>query len=449
MENRFVTTRSGCAVRALSSCILLAASLLLPAGCSKSDSTQPSADPQAAAPASASAPGQGQASGGSTLVINTNASDPAPKQAFEELVARFRAEHPDIQVKLNIFDHESYKTSVRNFLSSEAPDVISWNAGNRMKAFVDLNLLEDVSDLWQQNGLAESMASSRSAMTVDGKQFGVPYTFYQWGVYYRSDIFEQHGLSAPRTWDELLAVCKTLKDAGVAPFAIGTKYLWTAAGWFDYLNLRINGLDFHQELMAGKVAYTDDRVKAVFDRWRPLIDAGYYIDNHASYSWQEAQAFLLQGKAAMYLMGHFLVPNLPEDARASIGYFPFPQIDPAVGAYEDAPIDTLHIPARAKNKEAARKFLRFAAQADNQAAVNAALGQLPPHKDAAVADDRFLKAGAALLGEAKGLAQFYDRDTDPEMAKIGMQGFQEFMIKPDRRDAILERLDKARQRIFK
>jgi len=54
-----------------------------------------------------------------------------------------------------------------------------------------------------------------------------------------------------------------------------------------------------------------------------------------------------------------------------------------------------------------------------------------------------------MLSASAGLAQFYDRDTSPEMAKIGMQGFQEFMVKPDQRDRILQRLDKARKRIFK
>lgn len=432
MENAHVMTSRGSVAAALMATLLLAS-------CSKSGQEAPADQAQSVTktpPAS------------STLVINTNTSDPAPKAAFDQLIAKFEAEHPDIKVKLNVFDHESYKTSVRNFLSSEAPDVITWFAGNRMKAFVDLGLLEDVSDLWAPDGLARSMATSLGPMTVDGKQYGVPYTFYQWGIYYRRDIFEQNGLAVPATWDELLAVCKALKEKGIAPFTIGTKYLWTAAGWFDYMNLRSNGLAFHQDLMQGKVPYTDDRVKAVFDRWRTLIDAGYYIENHATYSWQEAQAFLYQGKAAMYLIGNFLVPNLPDDVRDNIDYFPFPTIAPGAGKFEDAPIDTLHIPARAKNKAAARKFLAFAARPEIQSAMNETLGQLPPHADATVKDDRFLQAGAKVLGAAEGLAQFYDRDTDPEMAKIGMQGFQEFMVKPERRDEILERLDKARQRIF-
>ena len=383
------------------------------------------------------------------LVINANTSDPAPKAAFEAAIEVFKSENPDIEVKFNVFDHEGFKTSIRNFLSSEAPDVVTWFAGNRMKVFVDKNLLEDVSDLWQAEGLEEKMASSLSAMTVDGKQWGVPYGYYQWGIYYRKDLFEQVGAEVPTTWDELLAVGEKLNAAGITPVTIGTKFLWTAAGWFDYLNIRTNGLDFHIELTDGKASYTDERVKATFAKWKELIDAGFFIDNHATYSWQEAQPFLFQGKAAMYLIGNFIVPMFPEDVADKMGFFQFPVINPAVGIGEDAPTDTLHIPARAENKEDARKFLAFMSRADVQGTLNSTLGNLPPNADSAVPEDPYLRAGFDMLAKADGLAQFYDRDTDPEMAKIGMQGFQEFMVKPDRLDAILERLEKARMRIFK
>ncbi|MEZ5825655.1 MAG: extracellular solute-binding protein [Geminicoccaceae bacterium] len=383
------------------------------------------------------------------LVINANTSDPAPKAAFEAAIAQFEKENPDVTVKFNVFDHEGFKTSIRNFLSSQAPDVVTWFAGNRMKVFVDRGLLEDVSDIWQTEGLDKKMASSLSAMSVDGKQFGVPYAYYQWGVYYRRDLFEQVGAEVPKTWDEFLAVGEKLKGAGITPVTIGTKYLWTAAGWFDYLNIRTNGLDFHIELMDGKVPYTDDRVKATMANWKQLIDAGFFLDNHASYSWQEAQPFLYQGKAAMYLIGNFIVPMFPEDIADKMGYFQFPVIDPAVGIGEDAPTDTIHIPARAQNKEDARKFLAFIARADINGQLASAIGNLAPNNEVAAPEDRFLEAGARILASADGLAQFYDRDTDPELAKLGMQGFQEFMVKPDRLDPILDRLEKARQRIFK
>ena len=47
-----------------------------------------------------------------------------------------------------------------------------------------------------------------------------------------------------------------------------------------------------------------------------------------------------------------------------------------------------------------------------------------------------------------GIAQFFDRDAPAEMAKAGMEGFQEFMVKPERLDDILERLEKVRVRVY-
>ena len=74
---------------------------------------------------------------------------------------------------------------------------------------------------------------------------------------------------------------------------------------------------------------------------------------------------------------------------------------------------------------------------------------MPTNKNSTVGDDPFIKAGFESLSNAYALAQFFDRDAPAEMAKMGMEGFQEFMVKPENLDAILDRLEKARQRIYK
>ena len=385
------------------------------------------------------------------LVINTDTSDPAPKAAFEALIAGFEAENPDITVKWNLFDHEGYKTSIRNFLTADAPDLANWYAGNRMLPYVEAGLFEPVDDVWEQNGLNESLASAKGSMTIEGKIWGVPYTYYQWGIYYRSDIFEQNGITAPETFDDLLAACNTLSDAGITPITIGTKYLWTAAGVFDYLNLRTNGYDFHMALTKGEVPWTDDRVKGTMENWKRMLDANCFLENHAAYSWQEALAPMVQGDAAMYVMGNFAVAPLREAGLTDeqIGFFQFPRISDDVPMAEEAPTDTIHIPANAKNKKDAKKFLAYLARAEVQTEVNKTLGQLPINKDSQVGDDKFLQAGYEMLsGTEGGIAQFFDRDAPAEMAKAGMEGFQEFMVKPERMDKILERLEKVRQRVY-
>lgn len=385
------------------------------------------------------------------IVINSDHSDPAPKKAMEELIADFQKAHPDIKVKWNNFDHEGYKAAIRNFLTADAPDVAAWYAGNRMEPFVKAGLFTDVSDVWTANGLNDQLKSAASSMTIDGKKWGVPYTYYQWGIYYRKDIFEKQGITPPKTWAELLAACEKLKAAGITPFTIGTKALWPTGGWFDYLNLRVNGYEFHMDLTSGKVPYTDPRVKAVFAKWAELVKPGYFVANHAAIDWQDAVPQMVQGKAAMYLMGNFAVATMKSGGlkEEQIGFLQFPQITPNLPVAEEAPTDTFHIPARAKNKEDAKKFLAYVASPAAQSKMNATLGQLPVNNKAEKPQDVFLKQGFEMLSGAYALAQFYDRDANAEMAKAGMEGFQEFMVKPDKADAILERLEKIRQRVHK
>ena len=382
-----------------------------------------------------------------TLVLNSNQSDPVPKAAFAEIIKQFEKENPDIKVKQTIFDHEAYKTALRNWLTTSPPDVVHWYAGNRMKQFVSRNLFEDVSDIWQEEKLDTHMASSLAAMTINEKQWGVPFSYYQWGVYYRKDLFKKFSIKEPKTWKEFLAACEGLKKNGIAPIAIGTKYLWTAAGWFDHLNLRINGLAFHLDLMDGKIPYTDPRVKEVFNTWKQLVEPDYFLANHATYSWQEGHSFMLNGKAGMYLLGNFITHNFG-DKKNLMGFFPFPQINPKVARSEDAPMDTIHIPAKAKNKKDARRFLTFMARADVQSKLNSKIGQIPPHAQATTTSNYFLDKGVEMLKTSAGTAQFYDRDTSPAMAKEGMKGFQEFMVKPERLEKILKRLERARKREF-
>lgn len=378
--------------------------------------------------------------------------DPAPLAAMEEIIADFEAANPDIDIELQNFDHEGYKTSIRNFLSADAPDLANWYAGNRMAPFVNSGQFMDVSDVWEGNGLKDSLASALPSMTIDGKQWGVPYTYYQWGIYYNKEAYAKVGAEVPSTYDEFIANCALFKDAGIDCVTTGTKALWPGAGIFDYMDLRTNGYEFHMDLANGKVAWTDDRVKAAFAEWAKLVEPGYITANHAALDWQDAAALLVQGKAANYVMGNFAVAVFKEGGLTdeTLGFLPFPTINPDVPRAEEAPTDTVHIPSGASNVEDAKTFLAYLAGAEAQTKINAAMGQLPINKDASVAaDDPFISAGFELLSTTPGgIAQFFDRDAPAEMAKLGMEGFQQFMIQPDQLDKILERLEKARQRIY-
>jgi len=384
------------------------------------------------------------------LVINSMHSDPDVKKAFQEVVDSFKKENPDINVTLNTTSHESYKVQIRTWLPNKAPDIATWFAGNRAKYFVDKGLIEPIDSVWApvENEFSDSV---KNVVKFNGKYYLLPISYYNWGFYYRKDIFEKAGVSKPPvSWEEFLETLKKVKASGVTPIAIGTRDGWPAAAWFDFLNMRINGYALHMELMDGKVSYADARVAKTFQVWQSLIEGSNFNKSASALSWQEATSLLWQGKASMYLMGNFITSQIPKDVANKIGFFAFPTIDPKVQRAEVAPVDVFFIPAKAKNKSEAKLFMAFLAKASTQEAFNRALNLIPTNKLAKVdSKGLFLKAGLETLSKAKNVSQFYDRDTDPEIAKAGMDGFVELMSNQKNLESIVSKIETARKRVHK
>ena len=383
-----------------------------------------------------------------SITVNADTSDPQPKAAFQEVVKRFKAANPGTQVVLNVYDHESYKQSIRNWLTSAPPDVVLWYTGTRMRQFVQPGLLADVSALWTAPMKQAFGNTAVDLVTDNGKQYAVPYTQYQWGLYYRADLLKKAGIGPIATWDDLLGACDKLNGAGIAPVAIGSKDLWPTAGWFDYLDLRLNGYASHMQLMSGKMSYLDPKVRNIFTHWKQLLDHKCFNPNHAELSWQESQSLLYQGRAGTMLIGNFITEDFPPEIEPSMQFEPFPAITPGVQRAEDAPMDSVSIPQGAKNKAGAMKFLAFMMQPDTQTLINKYEKQIPVNSQAQVPDDRFLIAGRKLLQATPDHSQFFDRDTNEALATLAMKGFQEFMVRPARLDHILHDIERARLRIY-
>ncbi|HEX8478160.1 MAG TPA: extracellular solute-binding protein [Telluria sp.] len=386
-----------------------------------------------------------------TLSINIAFKGASQRAVWQSTLDDFKKANPDIEVKAAFIDEEAYKVQLPGWLSTAAPDIVTWHNGERMAYYASRGLFEDLSADWAKNSWNQMYASGKEASSYKGKQYALPTVYYSWGVFYRKDVFKKAGIAAePKTWAEFMDANKKLKAAGVTPFTVGGRDAWTLAGWFDYLDLRINGNAFHQQLMNGEIAYTDPRVKKVYAAWKTLIDAKYFIDSPLSYDLDAAQPFLFQGKAAMMLMGTFIAKGFPPAQAAQIGYFQFPVIDPAVPTAEEGPIESLHIPTKAKNKADAHRFLVFAGTPQVSAKLAEGLGSLPANSKSPAPAEPISKIGFDILSNTKGgIAQFYDRDMNKEMADEGMKGMQKFFNDPAALDAILQQLEQTRKRIYK
>ncbi len=387
----------------------------------------------------------------STLAVNIAYKGAVQRTVWQSTVDEFKKANPDVDVKVSFIEEEAYKVQLPGWLSTQAPDIINWHNGERMAFYASRGLLEDLSEDWKKNGWDSTYASTKEASSWQGKQYSAPTVYYSWGMFYRKDLFKKVGIAGePKSWDEFLDACKKLKAAGIAPIAVGGRDAWTLAGWFDYLDLRINGNAFHQQLMAGDVAYTDPRVKKVYTAWKSLIDNKYFIDNALSYDLDGAQPFLFQGKAAMMLMGTFIAKGFPAKLAPEMGYFQFPIIDANVPTAEEGPTESIHIPAKARNKTDARRFIAFVGTPAISAKLADGLGSLPANSKSPAPADPISRIGFEILSNAKGgISQFYDRDMTKEMADEGMKGMQKFVSDPTKIDDVLNELEQSRKRIYK
>ena len=74
-----------------------------------------------------------------------------------------------------------------------------------------LACLKHVDDVWEANGLNDQLKSAAASMTMDGKKWGVPYTYYQWGIYYNKEAYKKAGVKSQRTGLSLSPTAKSSK----------------------------------------------------------------------------------------------------------------------------------------------------------------------------------------------------------------------------------------------
>lgn len=378
------------------------------------------------------------------VIISDKSGD--QRDVLNKLVAEFE-QATGIKVSLNNMDTEAHKTAIRNYLVASPPDINFWFSGERMRGFVERDLFADISDLVEKEHWADVMPAL-AATSVGGKQYGLPLGGPLWGFWYRQDTFDEFGLEVPKTFDDLFTLQKKAAAHGMSAIAIGTKALWPTGGWFDHLNLRINGLEHHMDLMNGKVAYTDASVKKVFDAWGQLVNGGLFVPNHTSFAWDQAGALVVQKKAALIDLAAFVKYAFPPEEQHLIQFAPFPTIDPNVPQYEDFSVNSVHIPAKAQHPEEAREFLSFLFQPEKLKAFAMADGSIPGRSDIDMSKDRLVAIQQQAMKGVAGTAQYFDRDTNPDVAQAGMKGFQEFMVYPDRADRILAEIERTRSRIY-
>lgn len=372
------------------------------------------------------------------LTVSVMPTSGEQRSAYYALAERFRQHHPDIDLQLVTYKHEHYKTIIESIMdpAQNEGELFFWFGGKRLSQLRELGYLLDLTPWWEQGGWLQyfTQASSR-AVTQQGKLWALPLYYYQWGFYYQpSHVIER--LKTFESWDNFIATCQTLSQEESYLVTIGSQTTWSVAAWFDYLDLRINGIDFHNRVTQGEVSFLSPEITEIFDHWQQALDAQCFTPRREQYTWQQALPELFRGKAHSILMGNFFTQTLPPRVKKRLQFAPFPTIDTALPAYEEAPLDVIVASRNADKNPATFVFLDFLASTNALLLLSEAIHTIDPLIHSRRSTDPFIQAGKELLTQAEAISQFFDRDTPPLFSEPAMKVMADYMnTKIDREQA--------------
>lgn len=395
--------------------------------------------------------GPGQRGDPGRVTMASNRAEEHEAAGVAAVLESFHASS-DYAVDLNTVERNSFQESVNNYLQGTPDDVISWFGGYRMRFFAERDLIQDISHLWD-NQLAGSFSGAIKELCTgdDGKQYLVPDFSYPWAVFYRKSLFAEHGYEVPHTRSEFVALCERMQDDGIVPIGYGNREGWPAMGTFDYLNLRVNGPEFHMELLRGDHSWESAEVREVFSTWAELLP--FHEPDPLGRSFDEARASFVQRQSGMLLAGLFIAQSFPEgEERDDLDFFPFPEFDPAIGAGAvEAPTDGFMLTADPRNPEGADELLTHIGSLESQELYAEQDPQaLPAHIDTDTEQFNDLDRKALeLIDGADAITQFMDRDTRPDFAAVVMiPAIQRFMRQPDDIRDLTATIERQKRSIF-
>lgn len=250
---------------------------------------------------------------------------------YEETARQFEALRPGVTVKLYGDPRITDKVRVR-IIDGDLPDA-TLPRDLLIPALVKAGKLRDLTP-WLDGPNWEGDAKWRDTFLpgaldswmVDGKPYGLPFTYACWTIFYNRALFRAHGWAEPRTWDEFFALCEKIKATGVAPLSL-TGIYWKYSNAFlrsAFFNLGgPEAWDAVGQLRPG--AYADPRyarAAGVIQR----ITQEYTLRGWEGATHTSAQLAFLEGRAAMTVSGSWMIHEMdgkiPADFDVGVMNFP-------------------------------------------------------------------------------------------------------------------------------
>ncbi len=354
-----------------------------------------------------------------TMTFWHNSTTGPGKQYWEDTVAAFEKEHPNVTIKITPIQNEDMDGKLQTALNSgDGPTIFMARGGGKLADVVSADQVEDITDKIDPTIKSDYGDAIFGAFTVQDKVYGMPVSVLPGGIYYSKTLFKKAGISdTPTTFDELNADITKLKAAGISPIALGAKDAWPAAHWYYFFALRDCSKDVMQKSATDQDFSDPCWLKAgedlkTFAATTPFNNG--FLTTSAQQGAGSSAGLLANHKAAMELMGAWepgVVASLTPNGKplSDLGWFPFPSVSGGAGD-ASAMMGGSDGYACAKNAPAeCVQFLNFFAQKQYQEGYATAFQTLPANQKAqGVVTDAALKDVLASYNKASYVVLWLD-----------------------------------------
>lgn len=286
----------------------------------------------------------------------------AEQKAFESVLAQFE---DDTGAKVNFTSTgDDIATVIGNRLEGgKPPDVAFLPQPGLMADLVARGALKPIEQIAGKEVDENYSKDWRTLGSVDGTLYGVWFKAANKSTFwYKPKAFEQAGVEAPATWEELIRTAQTIRDSGVTPLAIAGGDGWTLTDWFENVYLRVAGPEKYDQLVAHEIPWTDPSVITALTRLSELwSQKDLIVPGSNGMTFPESVTAVFAGNAAMVYEGDFVAGVITDETDAVVGkdadFFDFPSVDGSepvvVGGGDVAVLFT--------DSKAAQELMRFLA----------------------------------------------------------------------------------------
>lgn len=277
--------------------------------------------------------------------------------AMETVINNFNAANPGIKVNFVQVPDTATVLQSRAQLN-EMPDMFGCTTGNMFELMFEDGI---IMDLTGQEFLSSVEPSSLEMSTYNGKNWRLPYSLSCYGLYVRTDIFEEQGLALPTTWDELMDVCEKLTAAGITPFALPDKTMVYQRMERMVSFMSEDDTEFKQ-IAAGELEAKDSKLLQNYAN-AALQIVNYMTPESLGAEYTESYQQLIAGQAAMTINGGWSLATLKDyDPDIKVALIPMPN-PTGEESKVVVSIDTnFCISSSTKHPEECLKFFEYLAQ---------------------------------------------------------------------------------------